>query len=370
MASFKLVSSAAEHWAHAAQAAVDGLGKLDADVNLGFLYLPDALAPDSRSILSYLRDRSGIRHWVGTVGIGIVAGAEEFFDKPAIAVMAMAIPEASFRIFPSFAQSASQINGDVHAWAKAAAPVFGIVHADPANAKVPALIEEMSEQLSCFLVGAVTASRGECYQFADALTGGGVSGILFSPDAPVATAHTQGCIPIGATHIVTEGVDSVLMELDGRRALDVFMEEVAKRYHGHVEGIANQLHVALPIEGSDTGDFMVRNILGIDPGRGWVGVGSMVKPGDRVMFVSRDKDSAKTDLRAMVEKLKARAGGKPKGAVYISCIARGPNMFGGSGEVAVVREALGDVPLIGVYANGEISNNRLYGYTGVLTLFL
>jgi small ligand-binding sensory domain FIST len=370
MAAFRLASSAAEDWAHAAQAAVTGLGHLDPEINLGFLYITDALAADARNILNYLRDRTGIRHWVGTVGMGIVAGGEEFFDKPALAVMAIALPEAQFRIFPSVAQSCGQINGDVHAWAKAAAPTFGIVHADPANPKVPGLIEEMAEQLSCFLVGAVTASRSESYQFADSLTGGGVSGILFSPEAPVATAHTQGCIPIGETHIVSEGVDNVLMELDGKRALDVFMEDVARRFHGHLEGVANQLHVALPIEGSDTGDFTVRNILGIDPGRGWVGVGCTVKPGDRVMFVSRDKDSAKTDLKAMVEKLKSRAGGRPKGAVYISCIARGPNMFMGATEVAVVREALGDVPLIGVYANGEISNNRLYGYTGVLTLFL
>ena len=41
-------------------------------------------------------------------------------------------------------------------------------------------------------------------------------------------------------------------------------------------------------------------------------------------------------------------------------------------EMCVVLEAdraLGDVPLAGFYANGEISHNRLYGYTGVLTLF-
>ena len=45
-------------------------------------------------------------------------------------------------------------------------------------------------------------------------------------------------------------------------------------------------------------------------------------------------------------------------------------MFEGTSEAQVVQEAIGpDVPLIGIYANGEISNNRLYGYTGVLTLF-
>ena len=35
----------------------------------------------------------------------------------------------------------------------------------------------------------------------------------------------------------------------------------------------------------------------------------------------------------------------------------------------LIRETLGDFPLIGFFANGEISRDRLYGHTGVLTLF-
>ena len=40
-----------------------------------------------------------------------------------------------------------------------------------------------------------------------------------------------------------------------------------------------------------------------------------------------------------------------------------------SGSVTIA-EALGEVPLAGFFANGEISNSRLYGYTGVIALFL
>ena len=61
----------------------------------------------------------------------------------------------------------------------------------------------------------------------------------------------------------------------------------------------------------------------------------------------------------------------PRAALYYSCIARGPNLFGqGSVELTTIADILGDVPLIGFFANGEISNNRLYGYTGVLSLIL
>ena len=52
------------------------------------------------------------------------------------------------------------------------------------------------------------------------------------------------------------------------------------------------------------------------------------------------------------------------------CAARGPHQFRDpEREHQLIREAFGDAPLVGFFANGEISNDRLYGYTGVLTLF-
>ena len=68
----------------------------------------------------------------------------------------------------------------------------------------------------------------------------------------------------------------------------------------------------------------------------------------------------------------ARRGlrGEPRGALYFSCVARGANLFGRPDlELGVLSEAIGDIPLTGFFGNGEISSNRLYGYTGVLTLF-
>jgi len=129
------------------------------------------------------------------------------------------------------------------------------------------------------------------------------------------------------------------------------------------------VHVAMPIEGSDTGDYLVRNLIGISPDDESIAVGQHLKPGDRMMFVRRDGASAIADLKRMVSDLKRRAPGVPKAAFYFSCVARGPNLFGrGSVELKTIQEILGERPLIGFFANGEISNNRLYGYTGVLAL--
>ena len=41
-----------------------------------------------------------------------------------------------------------------------------------------------------------------------------------------------------------------------------------------------------------------------------------------------------------------------------------------AGLVEKFEAALGPVPLAGFFTNGEIFRNRLYSYTGVLTLFL
>ena len=82
--------------------------------------------------------------------------------------------------------------------------------------------------------------------------------------------------------------------------------------------------------------------------------------------------SAREDLLRMVSELKGRIKGKPKGALYITCCGRGPFLFGKKEtETGILQQALGeDVPLAGFFANGEISHDRVYGYTGTLTVFL
>ena len=135
--------------------------------------------------------------------------------------------------------------------------------------------------------------------------------------------------------------------------------------------LGGYVHAAVPVAGSDTGDYLVRNLIGTDPAKGWLAISGSFAPGDLVMFVRRDPKSAITDLREMVTRVAQRAGEAPGAAVYHSCVGRGPNQFGpGSVELRIIREALGDLPLVGFFGNGEISHDRLYSYTGVLTLLL
>jgi small ligand-binding sensory domain FIST len=140
-----------------------------------------------------------------------------------------------------------------------------------------------------------------------------------------------------------------------------------------------EAHIAFPVTGSDQRDYLVRNIMAIDPDNGMIAVGEQLEDGKKMMFVYRDDRTVCADLTTTLVNLQKRIVHErgqftPKAALYVSCIARANVAFEQGkppgGEMALLREILGDIPLAGFYANGEISNNRLYGYTGVLTLFL
>ena len=347
------------------------MGAIPAGVNLGFVYVTDVVAEDFSSILTYLRQKTGIEHWVGSVGLGVCAGATEYFDVPAVAVMVAALPEDAFCVFPCLSRRGDRLGDGQQAWIDRATPTFGIVHADPNNAEIPALVEDLVRDTSAFLVGGLTSSRGACHQVAGRLTGGGVSGVLLAPEVEVATGLSQGCAPVAGSHVISDCLDNVVVGLDGRRALDVFKEDVGDAVAQDLNRAAGYIHAAIPVEGSDTGDYLVRNLVGIDPVRGWLAINGEVQPGERLLFVRRDGEAAEHDLLAMLANLKKRLPRPPAGGIYFSCIARGANMFGRTGrEMEAIRDGLGDFPMVGFYAGGEISNNRLYTYTGVLAVFM
>ena len=377
MTSFKIAHSHDGDWSRIAKSLAedlgggDGFAAPDGEDLLGFLYVTDNLADDIGSVLTYLRQTTGIDEWTGAIGFGICATGVEYFDRPAAVAMIASLEKDSFFVFPVVSNDIEDFPAEGKAWVDEKSAPFGIVHGDPNNPAAPHIIEALGLATSGFLVGGLSASRGVHAQIAGGVTDGGVSGVLFAPSVEVATGLSQGCVPVGPAHVVSDSLDNVIIGLDGNVALDVFKEDVGELLSRDLHRAARYIHAAFPIEGSDTGDFVVRNLTGIDPERGWLAVGDDIHAGDRVLFVRRDPQSAAEDLEAMITNLKGRLPGPPRGGVYFSCVARGPNMFGEEGkEMSMIQDQLGDVPLVGFFGNGEISNNRLYGYTGVLTLFL
>jgi small ligand-binding sensory domain FIST len=370
---FRAAHATAPTWQETMGPVVMALGTLSAAHRLGFLYVTDAFASDYDDIAVFIRQATGVPHWVGTIGMGVCAAGVEYFDEPAISVLVAPIPESAFRVFSGARDDVSGIAADHGDWLKSVSASLGVVHADPGNQGVVERLEALSSATSGFLVGGLTASRGRMAQLAGHVTEGDVSGVLLSlEEVPVQAGLTQGCSPIGPVRTVTEAQQNVILELDGEPALDMLKADVGEVLARDWSRIAGYIFAALPVKGSDTADYLVRNLTGIDPTHDVVAIGDYVEVGDSVMFCRRDHDSAVEDLRRMARDLRHRAGASLiRGGLYFSCVARGPNQFGpGSQELGLIREELGDFPLAGFFANGEISHDRLYGYTGVLTLFL
>jgi small ligand-binding sensory domain FIST len=368
---FAAAHAEADGWAAAAKACADQLGDLPPGANLGFLYATDALANDLGSILTFLRERTRIADWVGSVGLGVCAPGREYFDRPALAVLVATMPPDGFRLFTPATASAAQLAASTDPWFERVRPMLGIVHGDPRQADIGGRIEALARQASLFLVGGLAASAKAPVQVAGRIVEGGLSGVLLAPDIPVVTGLTQGCSPIGPVRRVSEARDNILMAIDGRPALEVFKEDIGELLARDLRRVAGLIFAGFPVTGSDTGDYLVRNLVAIDVPRQWLAVAHTVAPGDAVLFCRRDPVSATTDLVRMLADLKRRAGAAPRGGLYFSCIARGPNLFGRpSQELAMIRDALGEFPLAGFFGNGEIAHDRLYGYTGVLALFL
>ena len=379
MDGFSMGHARGDDWSAAVNACADQLGNVPDDANLGFVYVTDSLAGELDKITATLVQRCGIADWVGTTGIGICATGQEYFGEPAVAAMAGQFPDDSFRIFDDIGDD---VGGFVEAqrdWLDASEARFGIVHADPRHPRTTELVPELAAAAECFLVGGLISSRGEYAHVAGAQVLGTVdqqiqsplSGVMFHAEVPVATALTQGCSPIGPSHEITMSRDNLVYKLDGRAALDVFKEDVGPELSADLHGIGQHIFAGFPLRGSDRADYTVRNLLGMDMGTGIIAIAADIEDGQEVMFCRRDRQSAEADLDRMLADLKRRAGDAPRGGVYFSCLGRGPNIFGEqSAELERIRGAIGDVPLVGFFCNGEISHDRLYGYTGVLSLFL
>lgn len=368
MPSFRHGHSAHADARQAAQACIDQLE--GASGTLGFVYASDYFAADMGPVLEQLKHATGVKHWVGTVGMGVLATGREYVDRPALCVMTGDLDPASFRVF-SGVRSASDLPG-VSLACESGAANFAMVHGDPTNPDIAALVKGMAGKVeSGFVVGGLTSSRRLNPQVADGISEGGLSGVAFAEDITVATRLTQGCSPVGPRHNITECQRNIILKLDGKPALDVMREDLGDRFGKDLNRLGSQIFAGLPIKRNDTGDYLVRNLLGIDPQSKLIAIGELVQTGQQMMFCRRDLDAAAEDMNRMLESIKKGLFGKPRGGVYYSCIARGPNLFGPqSEELGLIRDALGDFPLVGFFGNGEISHNRLYGYTGVLTLFV
>lgn len=349
-------------------------------MTLGWCYFSDYYAPAAEAILAELqRGLPGVA-WVGTVGIGVAASGTEYFDEAALVLMVAPLRPGSFRIF-----SGRQA---LPATSAAFVAHTAQVHAEGSTPDVQDLLRDLSEYTrSGYLFGGLSSARNRTLHLADGVFSGGLSGVLFGPEVGLISRVTQGCQPIGPSRLVTGGEDNIVLTLDGKPALDcvrqdlgladeVPTEELAAALASTLVGLRRGSEDQPPADGSFGADTLVRHLVGVDLRQRVLAIADQIEPGMQLAFCRRDRDAARSDLLRITAEIRDEldSGGdrtrQVSGALYVSCSGRGGPHFGGrSAELQIVREGLGDVPLVGFFAGGEIARDHLYGYTGVLTVF-
>lgn len=360
--------------------------------NLGFVYLTEALVPQAAAILARLKAGTGVASWVGASGVAICAADREFGDEPALAVMLGQFAPGSFNVF-SGAQRPPALAARTDRGAEAA--FTALVHADPGAPELPELLVDMATKVSSgYLFGGLSSGRADSCQVADRVLRGGLSGVVFAADVPLVSRVSQGVHPLPAAgrRSVTAAEDNQIVSLDGRPAFQVLLEDAgiearaAGPMRAQLQALGRRgLFVGFEPE-SEGGyrertphqDYLVRAVIALDPGRGRVTVAAPVQAGQVLRFCMRDQAAARKDLIRICSEVRQHVQdavpgaepAQPRGAVYVSCLGRGRHLFGARHEeLRLIRHQLGDLPLVGFYANGEIGGANLYGFTGVLTVF-
>ncbi|WP_026278886.1 FIST C-terminal domain-containing protein [Thioalkalivibrio sp. ARh3] len=353
---------------------IQGLGPLPPrdpeTVRVGFIYVSDALSRNARLVMDTLRKELGIDHFVGGMGMAVIGPDQEFYEDPAITLMIGDLPAGSARVIQRPVHSLDELKQALDGFLDPATPGRLLLNADPRMEGVEAVLTEIGEQTAWFATGGIHSGEEGAVQIADGVVASGITGLALRDDVAIAARHSQGCTPLPGQHELTETWRNIIVQLDGQRALPAFKGIIGDVLSRDLERALGYILVGFPIPGSDTGDYRVRNIIGVDLDQQVLAVGELLEPRQKILFVRRDGQAAREDLEHMLEQIRAQAPNGIRGAIYVSCIGRGRHQFGQEGaELAIIQQGLGDAPLVGFFANGEIFANRLYGYTGVLTLF-
>jgi small ligand-binding sensory domain FIST len=232
------------------------------------------------------------------------------------------------------------------------------------------------------VIGAGASENGMArttYQLCgDTVTSNAAAGLALSGAFQTHIDITQGCQPITAPMTITKAEGHLIYEIDHRPALEVFARLLKGPLAEDLRRALQVLFVGLPADNDDNsvapGNYVIRNIIGLDPNKGILGVADELHEGQAMIFALRDGQRARDDLNQMLGRQAARLAGKrPAFGFYFNCCARGASLYGMEGiDTAYIRQALGDFPLIGMFGGYELAPlgkaNHLFAYTGVLAL--
>jgi len=375
--------------AAACEAARRDLG--DGTVDLAVVFASASYGPDLDRLPTLVHEALSPRALLGCSGGGIVGGGREVEGRPALSILVAHLPGAHALVRHVDAADLPSEDVGPRAWTE----LLGMAPEDARGAIVlPEPFQFPADRLLAGLdyaypkvakVGGIASGSrhpGGHALFAGRAChrSGAVVGML-AGNVRLAPVLAQGCKPIGTVGTITRAEANHLLEVDHRPALRFLEQQLRGLDEGDRELVTTRplfLGIAMsPFTDPDKlgpGDYLIRNVLGFDQGRGSLVIGELLAPGKRVQFHLMDHHTSAFDLRRALQRQRA-AGGSPAGALMFSCLGRGQGLYGEPDhDSRLFREELGEAPLGGFFCNGEIGpvhgTTYLHGYTASIGVFL
>jgi small ligand-binding sensory domain FIST len=358
-------------------------GNWDAPIELAYVFAAGYAAEDIDRLLPDIRSQLSAEAVIGCTCESAIGGALELESQSAISIWAASLPNASLQTFRLDYQRTPD-GGVFTGWPDQLQNGWPgncklLLLGDPFSFPADVLVHQLNEDRpDVEVIGGMCsgASRpGECRLLLNDQThaAGAIATLLSEID--VDTVVSQGCRPIGKPFVVTAAERNVVMSLGGKPALEQLQALFSTLPTREQRMIQSGLHLGIVMNEYQPefsyGDFLIRNVIGIDPDSQAIQIGDFIRPGQTVQFHIRDAESASHELAQM---LKRKQEKQIQSALIFTCNGRGTHLFPDPHHDAqAVQTAFGDIPSAGFFAAGEIGpvggQNFVHGFTASLALF-
>lgn len=322
-------------------------------------------------------------HLIGCTAGGVIGGGREIELQPAVSLTAAILPDVRVVPFHLPGVAAPEQGSSGSTGAAAASEAHFILLADPFSFDTERFVRLLDVRFpGGRLVGGLASGGRQpggnvLYLDAEVHRSGAVGvGLVGAIDVDILVA--QGCRPIGVPMFVTRCRQNVIEELDGQRPYDVLTDLYQSLPRRDQELFRHSLFLGIVMRSAQEqyrqGDFLIRNILGLDRETGVLVVGAVLAERSVVQFHLRDAQTSSEDLSAVLARYRGETAGAPAGALMFSCLGRGLQLYGEPDhDSQLVQRHLGPLPLGGFFCNGEIGpvngETFLHGYTSAVGVF-
>ena len=326
---------------------------------------------------------------IGCSGGGVIGAGREVEHRPGLALTVASLPDVELTAFHIEGDALPDGDASPKEWealvnTQADSNPHFVILADPFSIQGEQLLMGLDYAFPASakiggLASGAQQPKGNALYLSDGFYRSGVVGLAMHGDIVVDTVVAQGCRPIGKPMHVTGCERNILLELDGHPPLEVLKEIFQRLSERDRELAQHSLFLGVVMDefndNPGLGDFLIRNIVGMDPRAGALGIGEMLKEGQTVQFHLRDANTSSEDLNSMLTRYTENGVAKSaSGALLFQCLGRGSYLYGRADhDTDMFRDKVGNMPLTGFFCNGEIGpvggSTFLHGYTSSFGIF-